>query len=397
MAILVFTMRILIATDTYHPFLNGVTTFIDNYIAELKAMNHTVWLVSPKSDVFSLFTPFMCIIDRKNHMIYVQDAPISKEYSITVPIWYPTLSSFISEIKPDIIHTMTEFAISNCTITIGNGLKIPIVHTFHTMLPDYTSYGKFLSPIIETSIKIMQKMIKVMITPANIEEFVTKFKNHDIDMSKCIRIRNGTNIHIDKMKYDAGRDEKDGDIRKQCNISPDDFVLLHVGRISEEKNIKTLLNIVTPFLTNSEKKVKREVKRERKIIFLGDGDTSLLSHINKQQIIIKTVPHNEIHKYYKCADVTISASKSETCGLFALESLSCGTPIIVFNIDSMDHIPDEFKVDSEDAFLKKLILRENMNHSEILKEKEMISNISSNFTMNRCAKEYIKVYESLLK
>jgi glycosyltransferase involved in cell wall biosynthesis len=43
------------------------------------------------------------------------------------------------------------------------------------------------------------------------------------------------------------------------------------------------------------------------------------------------IPQSEIRRYYKACDVMVSASNFETLGNTVMESLLCGTPVIVEN------------------------------------------------------------------
>lgn len=74
--------------------------------------------------------------------------------------------------------------------------------------------------------------------------------------------------------------------------------------------------------------------------FLSDDYVIILIGLNKKQLELlpkgiiglqRTKNVNELAKYYSISDVYLNASVEETLGLTTVESLSCGTPAIVYN------------------------------------------------------------------
>ena len=65
------------------------------------------------------------------------------------------------------------------------------------------------------------------------------------------------------------------------------------------------------------------------------------------------VPQDILRKYYRAADLHISASNSETYGMTVRESLYCGTPVVVQNaggfIEQVRPFIDGILVDYEDS------------------------------------------------
>jgi len=59
--------------------------------------------------------------------------------------------------------------------------------------------------------------------------------------------------------------------------------------------------------------------------------------------LIGSVPHSEIHKYFKAVDVVLipsitSHGVQEATSLAALEGMSCGKPVIVTNVGGLKEI-----------------------------------------------------------
>ena len=99
-------------------------------------------------------------------------------------------------------------------------------------------------------------------------------------------------------------------------------ILLYVGRIVKEKRVELLI---------------RNKPAEALLVIVGGGahaDSIAQYHCPEKGIIChlgNMLPQSEIRKYYKASDVMVSASNFETLGNTVMESLLCGTPVIVEN------------------------------------------------------------------
>ena len=55
-------------------------------------------------------------------------------------IYSSKVSKKIKEWKLDVIHSHSEFSMGIMARMIGRELNLPIIHTYHTLLEDYTYY-----------------------------------------------------------------------------------------------------------------------------------------------------------------------------------------------------------------------------------------------------------------
>jgi glycosyltransferase involved in cell wall biosynthesis len=60
------------------------------------------------------------------------------------------------------------------------------------------------------------------------------------------------------------------------------------------------------------------------------------SEIGNRARFLDAIPHDRMPDYYRLADVTISIPSSDGTPMSVLESLACGTPVIVSNIPNYD-------------------------------------------------------------
>ena len=79
-------------------------------------------------------------------------------------------------------------------------------------------------------------------------------------------------------------------------------------------------------------KLREKLSEDEYVIVLIGLDESQIKHLPKGIIgIRRTNSVQELAKYYSVANIYFNASVEETFGLTIAESLSCGTPAIVYN------------------------------------------------------------------
>jgi len=102
--------------------------------------------------------------------------------------------------------------------------------------------------------------------------------------------------------------------RKLTNERP---VLMYVGRISREKNLKAFLDI--------------EFQGSKVVV--GDGPIrKMLERKYPAVDFVGVKTGEELAQHYSDADVFVFPSKSDTFGLVMIEALACGTPVAAFDV-----------------------------------------------------------------
>ena len=132
-------------------------------------------------------------------------------------------------------------------------------------------------------------------------------------------------------------------LRNRLMCEGTEFIALYAGRLSKEKRIELLFPSLPSNVT---------------LVIVGDGpDKQKLEKYEKQhknvRMVAEMVPQGVLRKYYKAADLLVSASNSETYGMAVRESLHCRTPVVVQNdggfIEQVRPFIDGFLVDFSDA------------------------------------------------
>lgn len=388
-------MRIGIFTDTYTPHINGVTTSVVMLKRALEEKGHTVYIVTVNPQNFQYQ------YEENSKVIRIPGVPIGI-YDYRLTGIYPL--KVIKKIKRwnlDVIHSQTEFGIGTFARIIAKQLNIPLVHTYHTMYEDYVHYithGYFKrssKKIVEyLTLFYCDKTISELIVPTKkaYELFKDKYK---VDRNVYIV---PTGIETDRFQAKNNKKFNLEAKRKQYNLSKEDFVILFVGRIAEEKNIPLLISSMNK-LTEKHKQIK--------LLIVGDGPDlekyklQVIKNKLEQSIIFTgKVPWDQIPEYYLMSNIFATASTTETQGLTVIEAMSASLPVVCIKdesfqdtvIDNLNGLVFKNKREFQKAILK---LYENPDLTEQLKKQAQIT--ANTYSSKYFAERILDVYQIAIK
>ncbi|RMC49804.1 glycosyltransferase family 4 protein [Lactobacillus sp. ESL0263] len=320
-------MNIGIFTDTYFPQISGVATSIKTLKDALEKQGHNVFIFTTtdphvqkgavEANVFRFSSvPFISFTDRRVAFRGFFEA-----------------TKVAREVKLDIVHTQTEFALGMIGKYVAHQLKIPAIHTYHTMYEDYLHYvlnGHLLRPYhVKQFTNVYLKNMDGVIAPSERVEKLLKRYKVTIPM-KVIP----TGVDIESLNQPITND-----VRHDLGIEPDAQVLLTLSRIAGEKKINRILNVL-PEIVDEFPKVC--------LVIAGDGpDLEVLQEqverltLEDNVIFAGDVPHEDVGSFYKMADLFVSASDTETQGLTYIEALASGTKCVVYDTDYTERVFDD--------------------------------------------------------
>ena len=325
-------MRIGIFTDTYPPYINGVSTSVSMLENALRKKGHQVYIVTVNTENMRYK------YENDVHIIRIPGVPIGiYDYRLTGV--YPLKA--INKIKKwnlDVIHSHTEFGVGTFARIIAKQYNIPLVHTYHTMYEDYVHYitkGYFNN----TSKKIVEYLTNFYCNQTATELIVPTKKTYDLFKEKYKYTRNvhiiPTGIEVEKFYKENTDPAKLEEIRKKHGLNKGDFVILYVGRLGQEKSVDVLIE--------AHQELAREYKA--KLLIVGDGpdmDTykNLVHKLKIDDNVIFTgkVPWTEVTLYYQIADIFATASKSETQGLTVIEAMAASLPVVAVDDESFRNV-----------------------------------------------------------
>ena len=127
-------MNIGLFTDTYFPQVSGVATSIKTLKEALEAQGHQVY-------IFTSTDPKVSKNKFESHIYRFSSVPYAgfKDRRLAFRGLIQAVE-IAKSLQLDIIHTQTEFSLGLLGKFVARQLKIPVLHTYHTMYEDYTHY-----------------------------------------------------------------------------------------------------------------------------------------------------------------------------------------------------------------------------------------------------------------
>lgn len=346
-------MRIGLFTDTYPPFINGVSTSVAMLKRALEQQGHTVYVVTVSNNALKHE------YDEKERILKVAGIPIGI-YDYRLSSIYPvTLINKMKKWDLDIIHSHTEFGVGILARLFAKQFNIPLVHTYHTLYEDYTHYithgyfEKSSKKIVEYLTKFYcDKTANELIVPTN--KIYSLFKEK-YNFTKNIHII-PTGIEVDRF-YEENINKKEVEsLKKKLGLKKNNFTILFVGRLAEEKNVEFLINVHKKLV---------EYDNDIKLLIVGDGpDKEKYEQLSKSLGLEENIIFNgkaaweEIPVYYHACNVFATASTTETQGLTVIEAMAAGVPPLCIDDDS-------FKGTVTDGLNGKIFKNEEQYISEV--------------------------------
>jgi glycosyltransferase involved in cell wall biosynthesis len=273
-------MRVLVATDAWHPQVNGVVRTLAMMAEAAKAFGDEVSFLTPQS--FRTFA-----------------MPSYPDLRLALPGPAKT-AQLIAEARPDSIHIATEGPIGLLVRRYCRKHGLAFTTSFHTRFPEYISARL---PIPESWIWAALRRFHgpsqavMAATPALATE---------------LRARGFRNVVL----WPRGVDAKLFHPR-QVDLGLPRPVFVCVGRVAVEKNLEAFLALDLPGTK----------------LIVGDGPArAQLSRKYPQAVFLGARQGEELAQAYAGSDVFVFPSRTDTFGLVLLEALASGLPVAAFPV-----------------------------------------------------------------
>lgn len=295
--------------------------------------------------------------------------------------------------KFDVINTNGFLTNSALFIKIIFGIKW--VHTIHVVDAERVEKGKFPESLMQ-AIKLWESSAKFADGFIGVSKYIMNaFKEYYKPKGKIVVIENGVDANIFRPKKVD---------RKKYGFSKNDKIILFIGRLSREKGIEILFDLmkkllkkenlkfilITPFIPVQ--RMKSTVIRLKKLMKTFDGK---IKHFY-------SVPHKTLSEIYNISDVCIQPSLYEAFSLTLLEAMSCGKIVVGPKVGG----PREFIKNgwngflakpTTSSFLKKINFVLEKDDDELEKIRERGISTARKFSYERVTEKTINFFKNLNK
>jgi glycosyltransferase involved in cell wall biosynthesis len=346
-------MNILLVTETYLPYITGVSISTDSIARFMISRGHKVTLVCPKPLVKGVVTPTSGL-----KTVCVPSLPFAY-YNLNAtaifPLALPAIGKLMCREKFDVVHIQEPGAVGIAALINAKTHHIPVVGALH-FIPEqidrvlWGSFEKVLTPLIDVYIRIIYNKYDAIMTPSHF--FAGYLKRNGV--KKPIKVvSNGTDI---KKFHPAPRNNF---LRKSLGFSDNDFVFFFLGRIDRDKNVETLIRAMPG------------ANRKIKLLIVGRGDEkrylqglAVKLKVSERIAWIKYITNGQMPGYYHSADAFLIMSPFEGQSIVTLQAAASGLPIIAAKAAALPELchngKNGFLVDTYDF----KALAEKMNELE---------------------------------
>lgn len=379
-------MNIVLFTNTYLPHVGGVARSVAAFCKEYCRLGHQVLIIAPE---FPNMPTDECGVIR---LPAIQNFNGS-DFSALLPV-FKNLHTALNLFKPDIIHSQHPFLIGMSAIRVARFRNLPIVFTHHTLYEQYTHYVPGDSPALKRFV------IELSTHYANLTEHVFA-PSESIKM--LIQSRGVTTpisvipTGVTSEYFALGNGKQ---FRRKHNIAQDSFIVGHMGRLAEEKNLVFLAKAVVHFI----KKVPNSC-----FVVVGAGEYA--THIKKifeqagllhAVIFTGVLLGTELVDALCAMDVFAFTSKSETQGMVLTEAMAASLPVVALDANGVREVVFDkingrlLSQDSITEFADALQEVNGLSKAKMQRLKKNARNTAENFSMLVSAKKSIACYQQIL-
>ena len=388
-------MRIGIFTETYEPYISGLVTSEIMLKNALEKQGHEVYVVTANLESFKYE------YDEKKRVLKIPGIPTGIYDSRLSSIYPVRAVNKIKSWKLDVIHSQTEFAIGTFARIFAKQYNIPLVHTYHTMYEDYIYYitkGYFK----KSSKKLLEYFTRFYCETTATELIVPTNKTYRLFKEKYKFEKNiniiPTGIEVERFFKENINKDDITELQKTLKIDKKDFVLLFVGRLAEEKNIK--------FLIRCQQKINKKYKNI-KLLIVGDGpgkeeyeEYSKELGLNQNIVFTGKTAWGEIPYYYHASDVFVTASKTETQGLTIIEAMASNVVPVCMRDEAFQSMVTEdlngIIFETEEEYIN-YIIRLYKNRDELEKLSKQARIQAETYSSKYYGEKVLEVYNRAIK
>lgn len=377
-------MKIGMFTDTWLPTMDGVVNTIIQFRKALENNGHEVFIFAPGEKDR---------VDPNDDHVFRFKGKTFKMYPEYKLAFYPSkrIHDLIVENDIDIIHNHGVAFMGIKAMVASKFLGLPCVFNFHTKVTEAIHYypvnlsDDLLKRLTWIYLRYLLRRSNAVIAPS--EQALNELKEECPNMRYSKAVAPG----IDKDRYH--RDVDGSQIRQQMDLDGSD-VLIHVGRISKEKNLDLIFDSL-PLIKNQNGNVH--------LLVVGDGPAKnyYQRHVREKGLgdyvtFTGFVPEEDLPKYYAAADTFVMSSRFETLGIVLIEALATGTVVAGINHgvipDIINHGKNGFLFgDTKEDCAEKIAMA--------LENRDMVMKNGNgmNFSNKTACKKLEKVYKEAIR
>ena len=295
-------MKIALFTEVFLPKIDGVVTRLRHTLVELEKRGDEVLMFAPGES------------DGKYHAARIVGMrgsrfPLYPEINLAFP--RASIRQQLLTFAPDVIHAVDATCLGAAAVYYADVLDLPLVVSYHTRLPKYLRYYGMgaLEPLAYALLRFRHNRAQVNVCTSSV--MVDELRAHGISQVHLWPKAVDTEAFHPRFASLAMREWL-------SQGQPERPLLLYVGRLSIEKNIKRLRRVLEAF-------------PEVRLALVGGGphEKQMREYFEgKNAFFAGYLTGRSLAEAMASADMMVLPSETETLGLVLLEGMACGAAVI---------------------------------------------------------------------
>lgn len=342
-------LRIALTTESYLPYLSGVTVSVDALARGLGAAGHQVLVIAPRpSDGRPPAGVGSPGPDPSYAWLgsYQLPALAPPAYRMAFPNPLDPAWRAARDFRPDVVHAHSPFVTGVLARRLARASGAPLVFTHHTRFADY---GHYLGPLAGPGARLTDAYLRrwwdgcaAIIAPS---------ADLAADIRARMRVERSARVHVVPTGIDVARIAglEPIDPRSDAGWPADAVVIATLGRLAPEKSPDLILEAMAAVAA---------ADPWARLLVIGGGpsEASLRARAERPDLAGRAwftgaLPRLEALARLRGADLFVFASRTETQGLVLAEAMAAGLPAVAVAgpgvADSIRHAVDGAIVPAE--------------------------------------------------
>ena len=325
------TLKICDLTQFYSPVSGGVRRYIEQKVAYMRNARpdcrHILVVPGETTETHG---------DNTSRVYTIASPLVSRTSRYRALLKLHLVEEVLEKEKPDIIESGDPYQLAWKAVASSRGLDIPVVGFYHSHFPEayIRSVAKYFGPIaIAIAEDVSRRYVRTLYN-----SFQRTFVPSPT-LTMLLREWGVERVESIDLGVDAEVFQPNGApstaLRRELKIPDGRRLLLYVGRLASEKNVRTLFDAFEI--------LHRKAPKKYHLLTVGDGALRpALVRLQEQTQCVTWLQYcrepAELASVYRTSDLFVHPGIQETFGLVTLESQACGTPVIGIRGSYMDRI-----------------------------------------------------------
>ena len=315
-------MRVALFTNNYLPFCGGVAISVETLRRGLEGRGHDAWVFAPRFPGASGPEPRVVRYPSIPALAY-------PEFVLAIP-YACRAAARVVDLGMDVFHAHHPFLLGPAARRFARRRQRPLVFTYHTRYEKYAHHVPLHHAVVAAAAVRMATRfaasVDAVIAPSALvaEELRAGGVRAPIAVVP-------TGVDLERFcPGDASR------ARQALGLTPDDHVVLYVGRLDPEKSVERVLHAF--------ERITAAVPRTHLVVVGHGTEAPRLRHVARALAagdrihFLGARRHDTLPACYQAADLFLFASETETQGLVLAEAAACGLPAVAVSAPGCDEV-----------------------------------------------------------